>query len=273
MKYISLFSGIGGFDLGFDRAGMECVLQVEKDEKARAVLKRHWPDVPKMELVEDVTRGSIRQLGIDSVDLICGGFPCQDISLSSTKQAGLNGKRSGLWFEMLRIISEIKPKWVVGENVSALLTVNSGRDFGTVLSGLAQIGYDAEWDCLPAAAFGAPHRRDRVFIVAYPAGQLRVDRVLWWGNCQEIDDGQWQTSEWGTHRKLSELGAKTLSGLAYQWQEGSPSSQVCRMVDGLPAELDRLGQLGNAIVPQVAEWIGRRIVEIDNVQPVQPFYY
>lgn len=262
MKYISLFSGIGGFDLGFDRAGLECVLQVEKDEKARAVLAHHWPNVPRMELVEDVTRDKVRQLGIETVDLICGGFPCQDISLSAPTQRGLDGERSGLWFEMLRVICEVKPRWVVGENVSALLTSNNGRDFGAMLRGLAQVGYDAEWECLPASAFGGPHRRDRLFIVAYPIGQLGTNRVLWGSNCPELDDGQWQTSEWGTHRKLSKLGAKTLSGLAYQWQDGNPPSRVCRMVDGLPESLDRLKQLGNAIVPQVAEWIGKRIMAL-----------
>lgn len=165
MKYISLFSGIGGFDLGFDRAGMECVLQVEKDDKARAVLAHHWPNVPRMELVEDVTRDKIRELGIETVDLLCGGFPCQDLSVAGQRK-GLAGERSGLWFEFLRVIKELRPEWVVIENVPGLLSSDSGRDMGTILNGLGQCGYWWAYRVLDAQYFGVPQRRRRVFIVA-----------------------------------------------------------------------------------------------------------
>ncbi len=157
MRYISLFSGVGGFDLGFDRAGMECVLQVEKDKNALGVLNRHWPDVPKKEDVRDV--------GKQSVDLICGGFPCQDVSVSG-RRAGLAGERSGLWFEFLRIIDESKPTWVVIENVPGLLSSNRGRDMGTVLGGLAKCGYWWAYRVLDAQYFSLAQRRCRVFIVA-----------------------------------------------------------------------------------------------------------
>lgn len=160
MKYISLFSGIGGFDLGFDRAGMECVLQVERDKHALKMLIQHWPDVKKMEDVRDVTVGTA-----PTVDLICGGFPCQDVSVSG-KRKGLAGERSGLWFEFIRIIEELKPQWVVIENVPGLLSTNAGRDMGTVVGGLANCGYWWAYRVLDAQYFSLAQRRRRVFIVA-----------------------------------------------------------------------------------------------------------
>jgi DNA (cytosine-5)-methyltransferase 1 len=161
MKVLDLFSGIGGFSLGLERAGMETVAFCEIDKKCHKVLKKHWPDVPIFDDVSTLTKEKLDERSI-TVDVICGGFPCQDLSVAGTGK-GLEGSRSGLWFEYGRIISELRPRYVIVENVSALL--NRGLD--QVLGQLAQIGYDAEWHCIPASAVGAPHRRDRLWIVAY----------------------------------------------------------------------------------------------------------
>ncbi len=157
----SLFAGIGGFDLGFQRAGYEIVWQVEIDKYCRRVLERHFPRAERF--------GDIRECGahnLKPVDVICGGFPCQDVSEVGAR-AGLEGTKSGLWVEMRRIIGELRPAFAVVENVSGLLN----RGFGQVLGDLAELRYDAEWGMLPACRFGTPHTRERVFIVAYPNGR------------------------------------------------------------------------------------------------------
>jgi DNA (cytosine-5)-methyltransferase 1 len=156
-----LFAGIGGFSLGLERAGMTCKWQVEIDPYARAVLNKHWPDVRRHDDVRTFPPTHTHTHTQDfSVDLICGGFPCQDISVAG-KGAGLAGARSGLWHEFARIIGELRPRYVIVENVAALLT----RGMGTVLGDLSSLGYDAEWHVIPASAVGAPHRRERVWIV------------------------------------------------------------------------------------------------------------
>jgi DNA (cytosine-5)-methyltransferase 1 len=159
----SLFSGIGGFDLGFRRAGIETVWQVEIDEYCRRVLARHFPDARRFTDVREVGGQNL-----PSVDILSGGFPCQDIS-NAGKRAGIDGERSGLWSEYARIIRELRPRYVVVENVAALL----GRGMERVLGDLAACGYDAEWQSIRASDVGAPHRRERIWIVAYPAGDLR----------------------------------------------------------------------------------------------------
>src|SRR6186713_3087505 len=167
----SLFSGIGGFDLGFERAGFEIRWQVEIDAYASAVLAQHWPTVRRYRDVRTVCGGCL-----DPVDVICGGFPCQPHSLAG-KRAGSSDERD-LWPHFARLIRECHPRWVVAENVPGLLSSEAGRFFGTVLGDLAACGYDAEWQSLPASAFGAPHRRDRVWLVAYPDQRRReVERV------------------------------------------------------------------------------------------------
>jgi len=163
----SLFAGIGGFDLGFERAGMRVAWQVELDPYCRAVLARHFPQVERF---EDVCEVGARNLA--PVDLLCGGFPCQDLSAAG-RGAGIDGARSGLWAEFARIVRELRPRYVVVENVPALLTGKGKRwergPIGRVLGDLAEARYDAEWACLSAREFGAPHLRKRVWIVAYPA--------------------------------------------------------------------------------------------------------
>jgi DNA (cytosine-5)-methyltransferase 1 len=231
----SLFAGIGGFDLGFERAGMTCKWQVEIDDHATRVLAKHWPHVHR--------ERDIRECGshnLERVDVICGGFPCQDISYAGLG-AGLDGERSGLFFEAIRVVRQLKPKVVVLENVAALLTRGLDRVLGT----LAAVGYDAEWHCIPAAAVGAPHIRDRVFVVGIlpDANGDNAQR-----RCCTVQMGrQWLT------REAQNNGDKG----GTQW---ATEPDVGRVADGVPARVDRLRGLGNAVVPQVAEWIGLRIV-------------
>lgn len=157
LTFISLFAGIGGFDLGFARAGLHCVAQVEKDAAARSVLARHWPDVPQFDDVRDVGRHNL-----PAADIVCGGFPCQDLSQAG-QRAGLAGARSGLFYEMVRIIDELRPAFLVWENVPGLLTSDRGRDFARVLLALDAIGYSGAWTSLDAQFFGLAQRRQRVF--------------------------------------------------------------------------------------------------------------
>jgi len=166
----SLFSGIGGLELGLERAGLGRVAwQAEIDPFCRAVLAKHWPDAVRFSDVKEVGRGTAR------VDFICGGFPCQDVSLAG-KRAGLDGARSGLWSEYARVISELEPKAVVIENVLGLRTLGLRR----VLSDLADLGFDAEWSDLAASDVGAPHRRRRLFIVATHPDRINVREQPGW---------------------------------------------------------------------------------------------
>jgi DNA (cytosine-5)-methyltransferase 1 len=352
----SLFTGIGGFDLGLERAGMRVVWQCEQDEFCRRVLARHWPGVPcypdVRALVADASgvSGPLQRVGVDQraqvsagagdvrspvpvqvppVDVLCGGFPCQDISLAG-KGAGIGGARSGLWSEYARLVGELRPRYVIVENVAALLA----RGLGRVVGDLAALGYDAEWDCLPASAFGAPHRRDRLWLVAYPNGEgepgRSVDEKL--GRGLMVSGGTMADTEGvgrpragaemeATHARPGQLGrahgeaqeladadseARTGSGSATQavsepgtverpgrrgspsgdvqdaderallpWRVGGRAAQaggpewwaveppVGRVAHGVPDRLDQLAALGNALVPQIAEWLGRRILDYE----------
>jgi DNA (cytosine-5)-methyltransferase 1 len=229
LTFGSLFAGIGGIDLGFERAGMECKWQVEINTYAQRVLKKHWPNVRRW---DDVCTWP--QPDTERVDVIAGGFPCQDISYAG-KGAGLAGERSGLFYEAMRVVSEVGPRFVVLENVAALLT----RGLDQVLGTLAALGYDAEWHCIPAASVGAPHIRNRVFVIADANGQ-RLERQ--------------RTITSGT---LTEFRNACYEG----WWKSEPA--VGRVANGIPNRVDRLRGLGNAVVPHVAEWIGRQIVVAD----------
>lgn len=237
LTFGSLFAGIGGLDLGFERAGLICKWQVEIDPYARSVLAKHWPNVYRWDDVR-----TWPQPTAEKVDVICGGFPCQDISYAG-KGAGLHGERSGLWFEFARVVREMGPRFVVVENVAALLT----RGIGEVLGTLASLGYDAEWHCIPAAAVGAPHIRDRLFILAYTDSKGLSKR----------NESRNLAKETGTIFSRSEL-ERALATLGRQQWELEPA--VGRVVDGFPNRVDRLKGLGNAVVPQVAEYIGRTIL-------------
>jgi len=231
LTFGSLFAGIGGFDLGFERAGMKCVFQVEIDPFCRKVLAKHWPDVRRW---DDVRTFPPEPTEDWTCDVICGGFPCQDIS-NAGKRVGIGGERSGLWSEIVRTVRALRPRFVVVENVAALLDNGMGR----VLGDLAEVGYDAEWTCLSASDLGAAQPRARVWVVAYGAGEHGFSN-----------------SAIFRRQKPTRMGT---------WWESEPG--VVRVVDGFPGRVDRLRGLGNAVVPQVAEWIGRRIVEAVDQTP------
>jgi DNA (cytosine-5)-methyltransferase 1 len=235
----SLFAGIGGFDLGFERAGYDIRWQVEINAYCRAVLRKHWPDARRY--------GDVRRVGahnLEPVDVICGGFPCQDISDAGAR-VGIDGERSGLWREMARVCRELRPNYLVVENVAALLN----RGMGIVLGDLAAIGYDAEWECLPAFAFGAPHRRDRVFLVAHAQR-----RRLQGGIFQRTEP----PAEFLAARHRGRFGHE--HGAAWH-----PEPNVDLLADGVPRKLvaDITHACGNAIVPQIATWIAERIKEAE----------
>ena len=330
----SLFAGIGGIDLGFERAGLKCKWQVEIDDYATKVLEKHWPNVSRWRDVKTFPPEDNQDW---NVDVIAGGFPCQDISVAG-KGAGLNGERSGLFFEIIRLARQLRPRAIVLENVSALLV----RGMGDVLAELAKIGYDAEWHCIPASAVGAPHRRDRVFIIAYtqhdgshgnreneqerqcekvgrsqftrwdgcdrnvadsirsgaghqnksPSRQKRKttnaseSETLRQGNRQALsertdagsadcskrntrkqkslansDNEQRKGSEQKTIRGKSTLSRKlgrSCEDIGKQW---SVEPDVGRVADGVPARVDRLRGLGNAVVPQVAQVVATILLE------------
>lgn len=246
LRFISLFSGIGGLDLGLERAGMQCVAQVEIDAYAQRVLAKHWPDVPRF--------ADVRTVGAHNLpvaDLICGGFPCQDIS-SAGKGAGIaEGTRSGLWFEFARIIRELHPAYVLIENVAAL----RARGLSVVTNDLAAIGYDTEWETIAAASVGAPHRRERLFLVAYPSRPRHHESQQVFARGREV--GNRLTTEYAVDWngvRIDRSRHPSTWPLEYE-------SSARRMDDGLSAWMDRIRGLGNAVVPQVAEFVGRRIVQ------------
>jgi DNA (cytosine-5)-methyltransferase 1 len=171
LRVLDLFSGIGGFSLGLERTGgFETVAFCEIEDYPRRVLEKHWPGVPIYDDVRTLTADTLARDGI-AVDVICGGFPCQDLSFAG-RRAGLEGARSGLWSEYARLIGELRPRFVLVENVPGLLSLG----MGAVLGDLAALGYDATWDCIPAAAVGAPHRRDRVWLIAHAGGEQHQSR-------------------------------------------------------------------------------------------------
>ena len=242
----SLFSGIGGMDLGLERAGFTVSWQVEKDAWCRRVLAKHWPDVPRY---EDVTTLTGEEL--EPVDLICGGFPCQPVSVAG-QQKGINDVDRWLWPHFGRLLRVLRPRYALVENVPGLLTANGGHAFGEVIGDLADLGYDCEWDVISAADVGAPHLRKRVWII---------------GKMAHADSEGLE----GVRGKRSDAGRENTSGyfgsgcvgeqLNTEWWSIEPN--VGRMAHGVPKRVDRLRGLGNAVVPQVVEWIGKRIVESD----------
>jgi DNA (cytosine-5)-methyltransferase 1 len=321
LKVLDLFSGIGGFSLGLERTGgFRTVAFCEIDPYCRQVLKRHWPEVPchddirTLAYAEGVGRGQGRagrivERGADGaparivhdgpVDVVCGGFPCQDISTAG-KGAGIGGERSGLWVEMCRVIGEVRPSYAIVENVSALL----GRGLDQVLGDLAAIGYDAEWHCIPAAAVGAPHRRDRIWIVAYPQSQRERSgqgsrfnggwgqqlegagqgRDLVHGSQEMAHPARFQpgreeqravgerAGQGGQSSDVANAAFELFDGTrkpgSRWWAEFADSGRwlveppVGRVAHGVPRRVDRLRALGNAVVPQIPELIGRAILEL-----------
>ena len=240
MKVLDLFSGIGGFSLGLERAGMETVAFCEFDKHAQNVLKKHWPHVP----IHDDIRGLDAKQYRGTVDVVCGGFPCQDLSVAGSK-AGFEGERSSLYREMLRIISECLPRYAIFENVTGLLTGERGRWFAKFLYDLAEVGYDSEWHCISASYIGAPHHRDRVWIVAYPTSKRQQ------GQREPINAIGTKTE---ANRQTSIFESVSIRG------EWAIEPDVGRVANGIPDRMDRLTRLGNSVVPQIPEAIGRAIM-------------
>ena len=239
LTHVDLFSGIGGFAIAAGWAGFRTVAFCEIEPFCQEVLKKHWPDVP----VHDDIR-TFKWAG-ESPTLLTGGFPCQDISVANTRGTGLSGERSGLWKEMLRIIGEARPRYALMENSANLLM----RGVDGVLWDLAEVGYDAEWHCIPASYVGAPHDRDRIWIVAYPQCLGREPRPI---IASRIYDGR-------THGQPCD-GGEVCDRPADTWP---PEPAVGRVAYGVPRRVDRITALGNAIVPAVAYEIIKAIAEIE----------
>lgn len=236
---LSLFSGIGGLELGLERAGMTVVGQVENNPFCRQVLTKHWPEVPKH---DDIRTAVDWWHSVDrpAVHIVAGGFPCQTVANPGLRLAQADER--WLWPDMARVVRAVRPRVVIVENVAGLLSL--GMD--EVLGELAADGFDAEWTVLSACTVGAPHPRERVFIVAHAQGQPW--RPATRGPAPE------GAPPAGTGRPGISLPEPRNSG----WWDAEP--RVGRVADGLPGGLDRRVALGNAVVPQVAEHVGRVVM-------------
>ncbi|MGO9172646.1 MAG: DNA cytosine methyltransferase [Rhodomicrobium sp.] len=241
LRLLDLFSGIGGFSLGLERSGgFETVAFCEIDPHCKAVLQDHWPKVPIYDDVRKLTAGTLRSDGI-AVDAICGGFPCQDVSIANVKGRGLRGERSGLWFEYARLIGELRPRVVIVENVAELLN----RGMGDVLGSLAAIGYDAEWRVLRGLDVGLPFIGERLWIVATPYREGRERRFEY----------------------LRSLGIEATPSAERRHKAIRARHQLeadlhgLRVDDGLSVAMERrrLQGLGNAVTPDTPEAIGRAV--------------
>ena len=292
----SLFSGIGGIELGLERTGFfETRWFVENNLYAQAILRKHWKGIP---IYSDIT--AIDWSTCERVDVLTGGFPCQDISIAGKKKGIKEGTRSGLWFEFFKAIRILRPRYVVIENVSEI--TNNG--LSTVLANLAQIGYDAEWYDLRASDFGAWHKRERIFIIAYPnrnglnfnredGGEIYQDKERniqtmasegLQSSSQSFEDGKLENvsnseckyvSRHGEGRKIDcterqaydNNGKDSSRDESFRMEQGwwATEPNVGRVAHGIPFRVDRIRCLGNAVVPQVAEFIGEIIKEKEGV--------
>ncbi|WP_372570383.1 DNA cytosine methyltransferase [Ruegeria jejuensis] len=272
LKVLDLFSGIGGFSLGLERTGgFETVAFCEIEEFPRKVLRKHWPEVP---CYEDVRKLPFHLERLQSADVVTAGFPCQDISFAGDG-AGLAGERSGLWWMVRRTLRMVRPRLALLENVAALLN----RGMGTVLGSLAAIGYDAEWHCVPLSAHGAPHRRDRVCILAYPEGERfseawRVryqQQAEWLSRCREAavsaDTGQ-KRDQGRKQEEVSGVTAfswcKDVRGVADLRERSDLPTPLFRGgCDGVPDWVERIAACGNAYSPVAVEGLGHAILQAE----------
>lgn len=300
MNVLSLFSGIGGLELGLERAGMTVAGQVEIDDYCRRVLAKHWPEVPRHDDVKTAVKWWQSEPR-PRVDVVCGGFPCQPVSVAGRRR--YQDDVRWLWPAMAAVIRDLRPSYAVMENVPGLLV----RGMGDVLGDLAAIGYDAEWDCVPAAAVGAPHLRDRVYIVAYPQRvgvrdepvtvsglrdspvadndgtaqpvadtpsdrrrQGRSGRPAGHGENRQAERAEALADAYGASRGAPRGAGEAVYGPGAVERLGRRRSSigqhwaaepdVGRVAHGVPCRVDRLRALGNAVVPQVAEHIGQLIM-------------
>ena len=278
LRTLDLFAGIGGFSLGLEATGgYETVAFCEIEDYPRIVLAKHWPEVPIYDDVRQLTAERLASDGI-GVDVITGGFPCQDISTAGNQTGIAEGTRSGLWSECARLIGELQPRWAIFENVPNLLNGERGDWFKRVLWDISQVGYDAEWHCIPASALGARHRRDRVWIICHPSTNKGAERAQQECEYQGAEkhtrireDVAYTNSKRGRSRNPEREDA-TYAGqpsiLEGDYTRGvgtwDTEPNVGRVANGVPSRAHRLRCLGNAVVPQIPELIGRAIMEHEN---------
>lgn len=238
MKHLDLFTGILGFAYAAKnvwRDEYQLIACCEKDKYCQQLIRKRAPGVPIFDDIRTLTGSQI----FEKIDIVTGGFPCQDVSISNSYGVGINGENSGLYKEMLRIICEIRPRIFVMENSSELLN----RGFGDLLGEISKIGYNAFWECIPAYYVGAPHERDRLWIVAYS------EKIGWeWG---------WNVGK-EIKKKLTGLRARKIR----TWRLSSP--EFCRTTDGISHRVDRLGACGNALVSQIPKLIFEAIKKYEN---------
>jgi DNA (cytosine-5)-methyltransferase 1 len=293
MRVCSFFAGIGGFDLGFERAGMDVVFQCEIEPFCQQILKRHWPHVP---LHDDIT--TLHPTTIPDADLWCAGWPCQDLSSANTNREGLAGKRSGLFFTFMDLVREVRPAWLVVENVPGLLSAEGGTALEAVIDTLEENGYLGGWVSCNAVHAGLPHDRDRVFFIA----SFRSERAYHlFANSRELS-GDRSPRESRQAKARSDFRQSTFGDnpLVVQRRGGfgyTMAKSICPtlraqtgghqgghsdrpILCGEKLDVDRVGEaygvssrmdsrrgrlLGNAIVPTIAEWIGRGILQIETI--------
>lgn len=238
MTHGSLFSGIGGFEAGAESVGIKTLWNCEIESFQRSILKKHFPNTKQYENIEELSCPGY-------VDIISGGFPCQDISIAG-KGAGITGSRSGLWSEMCRVVGEVRPKYVIIENSSMLLV----RGFERVLCDLSEIGYDAEWQCISNYAFGYPHKRERLYVIAY-SNQIRLQ-----GHVCEPGGFESIFKKWASNTSVGHTCAKRILEI--------PAHSVVRNDDGFSYWTHRVGSIGNAVNPTLAKYLFECIKIFDN---------
>lgn len=267
LTHLSCFSGIGGIDLAAEWAGFKTIAQIERDPFCLKILNKHWPNIPKFEDILNVTADTIRRESNAQPTVLSGGFPCQPFSTAG-KRRGKDDDRY-LWPEMLRLVRELRPSWVVGENVVGLLSM--GIDI--LLSDLESTGYSCRTFVIPAVAAGAPHRRERVFIVAYSGHNTRESKQQSkQERSEEFDTGgegrifSYSNECIGSSkRNIAGMGGES-EQIAEIWRwdrETAPEPCLCRMANGIPRRMDRLNALGNAVVPYQIYPIFKQIADIE----------
>lgn len=246
-KHLDLFSGIAGFSLGLEATGQfETVAFCEQNEFCQKLLKHHYPEVPIYDDVRTLTAERLERDGIE-VTSMSGGFPCQDISTAGPKTGLEQSTRSALWVEYARLIGELRPDIVFVENVSNAIANDSGAWLGAILGDLASLGYDAEWHCVPASAVGAPHKRDRLFIIANPS-----------------ELGQSQQRQHISALSESPAPFREADHLVVSFQGGA-LPYVCGRHDGTtsPLDVDRLTAIGNSVVPWLVTVLATKFLGLD----------
>jgi len=250
LNHFSLFSGIGSNDLAAEWAGFRTVGQCEWADFPTKVLEKHWPDVPRWRDIHDLTGDGIRAKGINNITVLSGGFPCQPHSLAGQRKAGDDER--DLWPEYRRIIREVEPGWVVGENVTGIRSSDDGRFFGGILRDLAGLGFDVGWCSIRASWVGAVHQRERVFIVAHSRsiGHQRAERF----HQNDATDTRWSAWIHGSTPEFSD---------GVDWEKRAIESGFCREGDDVPNRMDRIKSLGNSIVPHQVYPIYQAIADIE----------